>query len=40
MSPDQPFVYVESLHRNGEMIAIRNHLMGDRVLKVYREPTK
>ena len=23
----KPFVYVESLHRNDEMIAIRNHLM-------------
>jgi len=34
----KPFVYAESLHRNDEMIAIRNHLMGDRVLKV--EPTK
>lgn len=33
-----PFVYVESLDRNDEMIAVRNHLMGDRVLKV--EPTK
>ncbi len=25
----KPFVYVESLDRNDEMIALRNHLMGD-----------
>ena len=25
-----PYVYVDSLHRNAEMIALRNHLMGDR----------
>ena len=25
----RPFVYVESLYRNAEMIALRNHLMGD-----------
>jgi hypothetical protein len=24
-----PYIYVESLHRNAEMIALRNHLMGD-----------
>lgn len=23
-----PYIYVESLHRNAEMIALRNHLMG------------
>ena len=26
----KPFVYVESLDRNSEMIALRNHLMGDK----------
>ena len=26
----KPYIYVESLHRNEEMIALRNHLMGDR----------
>ena len=25
-----PYVYVDSLHRNAEMIALRNHLIGDR----------
>jgi hypothetical protein len=24
-----PYIYVESLYRNAEMIALRNHLMGD-----------
>ena len=25
-----PYIYVESMYRNAEMIALRNHLMGDR----------
>jgi hypothetical protein len=26
----KPYIYVESLYRNAEMLALRNHLMGDK----------